>query len=262
MRQSDLARFREWFDRYTMAFVLDDREGQKNIDLKIRHTSRVCGIIVRIAEGQSLGASETMMAETAALFHDIGRFEQYMQYRTFRDSISVNHGRLGADVLMKEHVLEGLPEEEESAVLNAVRFHNSFALPSLDRPEDLRLLQMVRDADKLDIWRIFLGFYEGDRSDIASEAGLGLPDLAEYSAEVISNIEQGKTASMQHLRTLTDFKLMLMSWVYDLNFIPSFRMLEEKDYLNRLASLVPETAETARIRASLLRHVEERLGSQ
>ncbi|MGC2062573.1 MAG: HD domain-containing protein [Thermodesulfovibrionales bacterium] len=260
MKPADLDRFRDWFDEYARTFVLDDREGQKNIDLKIAHTSRVCSNIVCIAAGESRDIHETLIAEAAALFHDIGRFPQYRQYRTFRDSISINHGRLGAEVLRQEHVLDHLPEDEQASIINAVQFHNAFAVPELDSQEHLFLLRMVRDADKLDIWRIFIGFYEGDRTDIPSEASMGLPDLPEYSDEVLRDIEHRHTASMTHLRTLNDFKLMLMSWAFDINFSTSIRLLVEQDYINRVAALLPQTEALSRTLSSLLSYIDERLG--
>jgi hypothetical protein len=260
VKPADLDRLRNWFEAYTRTFVLDDREGQKNIDLKIAHTARVCSSIVRIAEGEAQGYHETLIAETAALFHDIGRFPQYIQYRTFRDSISVNHGRLGADVLRQEHVLDHLSEEEQAAIINAVQFHNAFAVPELDNQKHVRLLRMVRDADKLDIWRIFIGFFEGDRADIPSEAAMGLPDLPGYSDEVLRDIDRGHTASMMHLRTLNDFKLMLMSWAYDINFSTSIRLLAEQDYINRLSALLPRTEALSRTRSSVLSYIGERSG--
>ncbi|MBA4371970.1 MAG: HD family phosphohydrolase [Thermodesulfovibrio sp.] len=259
VKPADVACFKIWFNEYSRNFVLDDREGQKNIDLKIEHTFRVCSLILRIAEGEAADSHETLLAETAALFHDLGRFPQYRQYRTFRDSLSINHGRLGAEVLRQEHVLDHLPEEEQAAILNAVQFHNAFAIPERNSEGQLRLLRMVRDADKLDIWRIFLGFYEGAQAGIPSEAGMGLPDLPTYSDEVLKNIERGHTASMAHLRTLNDFKLMLMSWAYDLNFITSIRLLAEQDYINRLSALLPRDEVLDQTRTSLLLYVRDRL---
>ncbi|MDA8082666.1 MAG: HD domain-containing protein [Nitrospiraceae bacterium] len=249
MKQADLDLFRQWFRRYTGTFIFEDPEEQKNIDLKIDHTFRVCEIIVRIAEGQSSDINRIALAEAAALFHDVGRFPQYRQYGTFRDSTSVNHGRLGVDVLTQERLLEGLPENERGAILNAVRLHNAFAVPDLPDQDHLLLLKMLRDADKLDIWRVFLGYYEGDPKDIASAVNLGLPDLPACSPAVIADILGHRIPSAVNLRTLNDFKLMLMSWVFDLNFGDSFVLLQERDYINRLAALLPVTEEIRKVRA-------------
>jgi HD superfamily phosphohydrolase YqeK len=260
MRQSDLLHFRGWFSDYTGSFYSSNREEQKNIDLKVRHTAKVCELIVQIAAGLSLDENKGLIAEAAALFHDLGRFPQYARYKTFRDSISINHGKLGADVLLQENILLALPENEQSIIINAVKFHNAITVPGLEDGEEKHILKMVRDADKLDIWRIFLGFFEaGPADDWASEAGLGLPDMPGYSDDVLASIFNKQTASLKSLRSLNDFKIMLMSWVYDLNFGPSVKLLVERDYLNRLASLLPQTGDVTKAKALLAEYLGRRL---
>jgi hypothetical protein len=106
---------------------------------------------------------------------------------------------------------------------------------------------MVRDADKLDIWRIFAEYYEGSEEDKASAIGLGLPDMPTYSHAVISSIYEKHVVSHSDVKTLNDFKLLQLSWVYDLNFGTSFRILLEKDYVNRIAAELPHTDEIRRI---------------
>ena len=262
MKQSDLSHFRGWFSDYTRSFYSVVREEQKNIDLKVRHTSEVCALTVQIAAGLSLDENKGLIAEAAALFHDLGRFPQYAKYKTFRDSISVNHGKLGAEVLIQEKVLRNLPENEQSITINTVKFHNAIAIPDLKEGDEMLILKMIRDADKLDIWRIFLGFCETGPSDKkASETGLGLPDMPGYSDEVLASIFNKQTASLKSLRSLNDFKIMLMSWVYDLNFGPSVKLLVERDYLNKLASLLPETGDIRKATALLAQYLDRRLNN-
>ena len=38
---------------------------------------------------------------------------------------------------------------------------------------------------------------------------------------------------------MNDFKLMQLSWVYDLNYKASFRLLSERDYANRISETLP-----------------------
>ena len=108
MQSSDLDIFKAWFTGYSQTFYTDDAEDNKNIDLKVRHTSFVCENAVLIAGDEHLGDNNVLIAETAALFHDVGRFLQYSKYKTFRDSISVNHGRLGAEILREKEILAHL----------------------------------------------------------------------------------------------------------------------------------------------------------
>jgi len=42
---------------------------------------------------------------------------------------------------------------------------------------------------------------------------------------------------------VNDFKLLLISWVYDLNFATSRRILRERGYIPTLAATLPERAD-------------------
>jgi putative nucleotidyltransferase with HDIG domain len=50
------------------------------------------------------------LAETIALFHDIGRFEQFKTYGTFDDRASENHATIGLKVLKATDILNRLTE--------------------------------------------------------------------------------------------------------------------------------------------------------
>jgi putative nucleotidyltransferase with HDIG domain len=260
MKPEDLSYYRAWFSDYTRSFYSGKREEQKNIYLKVRHTTEVCALTVQIAGGLSLDANKSLIAEAAALFHDLGRFPQYAGYKTFRDSISVNHGKLGAEVLLQEKVLRDLSENEQLIIISAVKFHNAMTVPSLKDMDEMLVLKMIRDADKLDIWRIFIAFCDtGPKDETASEIGLGLPDMPGYSDEVLASIFNRHTASLKSLRSLNDLKIMLMSWIYDLNFGPSVRIMAGRDYLNKLASLLPDTGDIRKAKALLAEYLERRL---
>ncbi len=259
MQISDLDNFKAWFSEYTRTFYTDNAEDSRNIDLKVRHTSFVCENIVEIAKKEHLADNDLMMAETAALFHDLGRFLQYSRYKTFRDSISVNHGRLGAEILDKKNILEHLPLHERQLIINTVRFHNAFDVPSYEDRQKVLFLRLIRDADKLDIWRIFSEYYESE-DEQASAVGLGLPDLPDYSKTVLSCLYEKKPAGLSDLTTLNDFKLMQLSWVYDLNFRHSFRLLAERAYIRKIAATLPQTEEIAGVSSIIKKFVHEKAG--
>src|SRR5271169_1980812 len=189
MNSDDLCRFKRWFTGYCASFYTSQAEDQRNIVLKEEHTANVCANIVGIAREESLGESDTLIAETVALFHDVGRFPQYAKYKTFRDSVSVNHGELGSEVLAGAGILNNLPIHEQEIIITSVKFHNAFRMPALARGDIVTFLKLVRDADKLDIWRVFCEYYIQDSAkDMPSAAGLGLPDPPEYSKEALACI--------------------------------------------------------------------------
>jgi hypothetical protein len=241
MNRSGLDNLRQWFSGFTRAFYSGDEGRQRNIALKVEHTYRVCENMVRIALVESPG--EALLGEAVALLHDVGRFPQYARYGTFRDADSVNHGELGARVVEAEGVLGGLPAGEQDSIVAAVKYHNAFKLPRLGSPWALHLLELVRDADKLDIWRVFVDYYGEGEAERASAAGLGLPDTEGYSEGILSSVQRGEAAPMGGIRNLNDFKLVQLSWVYDLNFRTTRRLLLERGYIGQLAAHLPRTAE-------------------
>ena len=259
MEKDDLMLFKKWFSDYCKSFYSPDIEDQKNISLKEHHTGRVCDNIVEISRRLLLDSHQTMLAEAVALFHDIGRFPQYAQYKTFRDSISVNHGLLGAQTLLKEGVLHALPENERGLIIEAVKFHNAFSVPKKADEDITFFIKLIRDADKLDIWYVFIEYYESTDKDSAPAITLGLPDIPEYSKDILSYLLQKRVVSLSQLKTVNDFKILQLSWLYDLNFTPSFQLFSERDYLSRMTAHLPQTEDIQKIARSFENFIAERL---
>jgi hypothetical protein len=44
---------------------------------------------------------------------------------------------------------------------------------------------------------------------------------------------------MQQLRSLNDFKLLQMAWIYDVIYQPAFQMIYEQDYLKKIRDKLP-----------------------
>jgi hypothetical protein len=102
---------------------------------------------------------------------------------------------------------------------------------------------MVRDADKLDIWRVFIEYYGQPEEERADAVGLGLPDEPGYSPEVLASLRRKEMVPMSTLRTLNDFKLLQLAWIFDLNFSRSLLMVAERNYIGKIAALLPGTGE-------------------
>src|SRR5512138_1724073 len=95
MNRDYLSFCHSWFEEYVDDFRSSEREIQENIELKIGHTFRVCENITNIASSLDLSGEDIILAEVIALFHDVGRFEQLCQHKTFSDGISLDHAALG-----------------------------------------------------------------------------------------------------------------------------------------------------------------------
>ena len=243
MHSGDLNFFRQWFADFCGSYRSPENNEQMNIALKETHSLHVAENARLIAQGEAFGENAILLAETAGLLHDIGRFPQYAEYKTFRDGISVNHGLLGAETLKSTAVLERLEGEDRDAVLWAVRYHNSFSVPPSGDPRHTLFLRITRDADKLDIWRVFCEYYEAPDDKKADAVPLGLPDIAGYSDGAVESIMKKEVVKLANVKSLNDMKLLQLSWVFDINFRASLGMAGDRGIINRLAATLPDAAE-------------------
>ena len=106
MKQGQLEKFRDLFDDYVAGFYGNDEFVNANLQLKEEHSRRTCDEMLYLAYEIGLSENSRRIAEVIALFHDIGRFEQFVTYRTYNDPRSVDHCLLGVEVLRKKKVLE------------------------------------------------------------------------------------------------------------------------------------------------------------
>ncbi|MBI4850046.1 MAG: HD domain-containing protein [Nitrospirae bacterium] len=259
MTQDDLLYFKNWFADFTKTYYSSNEEDQRNIMLKVTHTHNVCKNVVEIAKDLSIDNNQKLLAETVALFHDVGRFPQYAKYKTFKDAASVSHGRLGAKTLIEEKVLQRIPADEQALIINAVKFHGVLLIPGVMDEKTVFLLKLIRDADKLDILRVFIEFYEAPEDEKASATAHGMPDTPEYSKDMLQNIHEKKIASYSKAKNQNDFRLMKLSWVYDLHFQGTFRLLQERDCINRIAQKLPQTDEILMTIKNIQQYISERL---
>ena len=255
MQKEDLAFFRKWFSDYITDFYSSDPFVRENIELKIEHTKRVCENILLLAKAEKLGENESLLAETVALFHDLGRFEQFLKYKTFKDSESENHAVLGVKIL----ILSRLPPEESDIILKAVEYHNLMEIPEATSnfPELLFYSRLIRDADKLDILRIICEDYEEDKCPNPA-LELYLPDTPECSEAVIEDIMNNRMAKIKDVRNRNDVKLLRLSWVFDINFPETFSLLKETRYMEIIMYSLPKTEEIRKV----IRHLEAYLEKQ
>ena len=230
------------FLEYTSRF--DTSEGR--IRLKILHTMEVVKVMDRLTAMKNLSEKIRRLAEATALFHDIGRFEQVTQYGTFSDERSVNHGLLGCRVLKEEGLLDFLPEEEQEMVLTAIGNHNKYVIDE-GLPEETELLcKLIRDADKIDIFRVFATEELVDTMGETREQVAG----EKISDEVYERIMAHGPVPKSIRKTGVDYWVGFLGFLYDLYFEESREIIREHRYyrmqFDRTEFLLPETRERVR----------------
>ena len=250
----DISRHEAWFAAYAA------REREKEcrrdggdpspMDLKLHHTMQVLAHARAIVAQEGLASQEGRAALLAALYHDTGRFPQYVRWRTFSDAESENHGYLGVRVVKKEHFLAGEPPNIHKWVLTAIALHNRYALPALPEPY-LTITHAVRDADKLDIMRIMAQHLS--RPIPTRDVILRVQDAPQlWSQSIVDTVLSGGIPSYHDLRYVNDFRILLGSWIQDLHFTSSKKTCVASGFLQEVLKGLPSTPELQPVTAYLL----------
>ncbi|PKL48571.1 MAG: hypothetical protein CVV42_08850 [Candidatus Riflebacteria bacterium HGW-Riflebacteria-2] len=260
--EEDLFYFRKWFNDYVATFASEDTLIQINIDLKRDHTLRVCRASQEIGHDLNLSQNDLRLAEIAALFHDIGRFEQFSRHRTFSDKRSFNHAAFGVGVLLKDNVLSRLGIYEQELIIKCISNHNKLILPDENDESVCLHSRLLRDADKLDIWWVVTDYYS-QRATGNINPGLELdqPDTPGISPAVFESIMNGETVLFANLKNLNDFKLLQVGWVFDVNFAPTLRRLKERGYLDIIRSYLPASDEVEELFVCVNNYIEQRVNT-
>ena len=166
-------------------------------------------------------------------------------------------GGLGVEVLKANHVLKDLDQRDREVVLAAIQNHNKKELPENGDERRLTFIKLLRDADKLDIWRVVTEYYCRDHDDTNNTLQLDLPDKPRMNPQNIDDLLNGRLVDLNNLQTLDDFKLLQIGWVYDLNFHRSYEIMQEKGYLEKIFDALPDTESIKTVREKVEGYVEE-----
>jgi len=263
VEQKQLEKFRAWFDDYVSGFYGDDEYVTANLKMKEQHTQRTCSEMRYLAQEIGLSDNQKQVAQAIALFHDIGRFEQFTTYRTYNDARSTDHCVLGVKVLREAKVLEKLDSTERQWIATAVEYHGRKELPGDLNGQALLFSKLIRDADKLDVFYTVTEYYRQYRDNCEEfKLELEFPDEAGYSAKVVEGVLQGRLIDYDELRTLNDAKLVQLGWVYDVNFVATLKRIRQRQFLEKLLEFLPKTPDIERVREQIFQYVQARLSKE
>jgi hypothetical protein len=259
MNRNDLEHLRKWFADYVADFYTDNLNHNSTIRFKEKHTEYVCRNMIFLGKALNLSEEELVLIETMALFHDIGRFKQYAIYGTFKDMDSENHALLGLRELAVNDVLDVCSKNEKRWITKAIASHNAITIPKKENGKSLFFIRLLRDADKLDIWRVFIDHFNMRGKQPNPDLEFGLSDDPSFSPQVMAALSKERFVRFQELRTLNDFKLLLLSWVFDLNFSSSIQMVKDRGYVEKIGAFLPSSQDTKKILKQMHDYMERHL---
>ena len=255
-----LSRMHAWMAAYMKSFYSDDAQVQQGILIKEKHTGYVTANCVELAKFLKLSTHDTDLAEIIGLFHDVGRFRQYSIYKTFNDADSEDHADLALKVIDELEFFKELSAEDYQLVKFAIQNHNKKVIAPTDDDRKILFAKLIRDADKLDIYRVLEPFLAQENADkmpqfIKSTSRL----VADISPDFVENFVTGEQADYRKIRTNGDRKIVRLMWIYDVNFSWTMQKIVERGYIEKIVSNLPMDERVAEGVRRLKLHVKEKL---
>jgi hypothetical protein len=240
---SPFSEIADWFNSYCDSFaaMADSSHKTALMELKREHSLEVALHTAAIADDERWTPFEREAAELLGLIHDVGRFPQLAEYGTFSDDISLNHGELGFRVIGSTGSLESLPVETRTALSDGVRYHNQPAIPQNIGSKSAQYLKLIRDSDKLDIFRIIHEAVASNRIANHPEITLNIDLDGPINPAALAELKRRQNVTYANVRSLADFGLAQLAWLYDLNHRYSVRFVLDHGILDQILVLIPET---------------------
>lgn len=244
-------------------YVNNFNNTEYRIEQKKQHSIRVMEISNQLAKVIFNKQEEIEVATLIGLLHDIARFEQYTKYKTFRDVDSIDHGDYGVKILQENNYIRKyiLTNKYDDIILKAIKNHNKFEIEKGLNEKELTYAKLIRDADKLDIFfEASEIFWKNNKEQIEDSC---------ITKEIEETIKDKKLIKREKGKKQEGIDKVLgtISFVYDLNYKESFKILKQKDYINKILNQFnfkyKETEEEIKkIRKIINEYVEEKLMKQ
>ena len=244
---------------YMSSFSSTNNLIQKNFELKIGHINRVIFNAEKIAESLLMESEQIKLAKVIALLHDVGRFEQMMQHETFNDTESVDHAQLGVSIIKDKEWLSDLDQSVSNTIYTAILAHNKLEIPENTSHDERLFSKIIRDADKIDILTIAVKEFSYQNREKNMLFSYGLKDTPVASKAIVKRIMDEELPLKKDLQTLTDFKLIQLAFVYDLNFKKSFVMINQQQLLKQLFDTMPKSDQIFEIYRKVRIYFENKL---
>ena len=221
--------FREYLKKY------DTNDG--SIALKIKHTYEVVKKSEYIVNGLRLDKENIELAKIIALLHDIGRFEQIKEFGEFNDK-KIEHAEFGVKVLFDNGLIRKFIDEDkyDNIIYKAIYNHNKYKIEENLNEKELLQCKIIRDADKLDNFRV----KEKDKLEdmfpkIYNEKTINYETISE---KVYEDFMQHECIKLEDRKTIIDYWVCVIAFIFDLNFNVSLKYVKENNYIDTLVDRI------------------------
>lgn len=223
----DLQRVKKSFKEFINNYNYQD----PGFNLKVVHTMHVVENAKSIAEHMQLSDEDIALAQLIAYLHDIGRFEELKTIKVY-DSIRNDHALYASKILFEDNLIRKfiLDDLYDNIIKKAIENHNKLNIESGLNGRELLHAKIIRDADKLDNFRV----------ESIEERFLGkFSKIEEFNDSLISDNVYNSVLKREcvdiHDRVYPlDYWICILAFVFDLNFKETFDVIKDNNYVDVL----------------------------
>ena len=226
MENNNIEQAKQKFIKYVENYDLT----KKSIKSKLEHSLRVMELSEKIAVAEGLTSEEIEIATLIGLLHDIARFKQYTEFKTFSDNLSFDHGEVGVEILKtNNYIREYISNNKfDETIMIAIKNHNKLQIEKGLTEEQNKFSKIIRDADKIDIlFQASQGFWNVDKNEM---------EQSEINLEIKNDFDKKQTIDRTKYPEIlyANSILQIIGLVFDINYKSSFEIIQQEKYIEKI----------------------------
>lgn len=209
-------------------------ENDSKIKHKVNHTYNVVENTKYLCDDMNIDSENTDLAMVIALLHDIGRFTQAKEMKTFREDITdYDHATLSVKLLFEQNEIRNFVKDNkyDNIIKVAIGNHSKYILGTEGLTEiEILHSKIIRDADKIDSYRA------KTVDDIYTMANITSDEIEKsyITDKVYTDFMNHKTILSKDRKTGIDIWISYIAFAYGLEFKSSYKRIKENDYIIKL----------------------------
>ena len=249
----------EEFNNYIKNYDLNEEP----IKFKYDHTFRVVAIARKIVADIDIDENTKKLALIASLLHDISRFKQWSEYKTYNDETSFDHGNMSYEILKENNYIEKYvsDKKEQDIILNAVAKHNKRYLESVNDIEYDFVARVVRDADKIDILKTqYIGINDPHYRITHADGEVFETIITDA---LIDDILRHEPSKNENVKTYFDGVIRSLGFLFDINFKKTFEIVKEDKIIEQKIDYLRKYVNNPKIdliEQEINKYIDEKIG--
>ena len=213
----DIKKAEQAFKKYVSNYDQND----DRIKGKIRHTYQVERTAREIAKDLGLTEEDIELAVLIGLLHDIGRFDQQKNYKSFIDDKTKDHAIIGSKVLFEENLIREFIEDNkyDNIIKKAIENHNKYKIEEGLEEKELLHSKIISDADKVD--NFYVKTYQKFES-LFNKSYIGDEDITE---DIYNTFLRKECILSANRKTSMDAWVSYIAFIFDFNYLLLFLII-------------------------------------